>query len=86
MKTFLRISRKELTRVLIHIPVGLLACLFGIYVGWWLALIFAIGFGIYELNQDWHISDGAFTDLKGFLWGLGIGGIVMLVLTLLGII
>lgn len=86
MKTLLKISRKELTRVLIHMPLGILVCLLGIYVGWWLAVIFAMGFGVYELNQDLHISDGAFTDLKGFLWGIAIGGIAIVVLKLTGVI
>jgi hypothetical protein len=86
MKTLLRISKHELTRVLLHIPLGLLVCLFGYVVGWWLAAIFSVCFVVYELNQDWHISDGAFTDLKGLLWGLAIGGIAIVVLKLTGVI
>lgn len=83
MKTLLiKIPKEELRRVLLHLPLGLLTCLLG-YAYWWLALIFAAGFIIYELNQDWN---DAYKDIKGWLWGIGIGGSVMFGLKLGGII
>ena len=85
MKSLLLITRDELYRVLLHIPVGLLTCLL-CYVHWGLALIFTGGFLVYEVNEDRHLSDQAWKDLKGFCWGLGIGGCVMLGLKLGGII
>lgn len=82
MKSLLLISTKdELYRVLLHIPVGLLTCLL-CYVHWGLALAFTISFLYYELDQGGE----AFKDIKGFCWGLGIGGCVMLGLKLGGII
>jgi len=49
-------------------------------------MIFAAIFVVYEVDEDFHIRNGAYTDLKGLLWGIGIGGIVMLVLKLVGTI
>lgn len=65
--------------ILLHIPLGLLTCVL-CYAHWVLAVILAVGFYIYELNEDWHISDNAYKDIKGFLWGIGIGGIIMIIL------
>jgi len=84
-KTLFRVSKRELGGVLLHLPLGLLTCLLG-YIGWWLALIFASSFLVYELNEDWRISDLAYIDIKGFLWGLAIGGIIMFGLKLGGVI
>jgi len=74
MKCLLKISKDELGKVLLHIPLGLLVCLL-CYVHWALALAFMISFLYYELNQDMHLSDEAFKDIKGFCWGLGAGGL-----------
>jgi len=82
----LMITSEELKRVLLHIPLGLLTVLFGYYIGWWLAVIFAVGFLVYEVDEDWHISDEAYKDVKGFIWGLGIMGVVVFGLKLGGII
>jgi len=80
------IAREELERVLLHIPLGLLTVLFGCYIGWWLAIIFSVGFLVYEVDQDWKISDNAYVDIKGFLWGCGIGGCIVFGLKLGGVI
>ena len=85
MKTLLyKVGKRELGRVLLHLPLGLLTCLLG-YVAWWLALIFAGGFIIYELDEDFHIRNGAFADIKGFLWGCGASGFVWAILILCGL-
>lgn len=61
-------------RILIHIPVGI-TCgymtsfdLSGV-VG---AIIFALFFKTYELNEDHYIKDEAWKDIAGFLWGVAI--------------
>ena len=82
-KNLFIIAGNEVNRVLLHIPLGLLVCLL-CYVHWALALIFATGFYIYEMNEDWHISDCAYKDIKGFLWGAFLGGIALFILKLLG--
>ena len=84
MKSILLITKKELRRVLLHIPLGLLTVLFGC-VGWWLAVIFAAGFLVYEVDEDMHLSNGAFKDIKGFCWGLGVGGLIIFGLKLGGL-
>jgi len=73
---------EKLRRILLHVPVGILAVIFGYWVGWWLAIIFAAGFWLYEVNQDSHVSDQAYRDLKGFLWGCGAMGMILLLLKL----
>ena len=85
MKNLLIISKEELSRVLLHIPLGLLTCLLG-YTAWWLGIIFTCGFILYELNQDMHLSDQAFIDIKGWLWGIGTGGLVMFGLKIGGVL
>jgi len=86
MKSLFKVSRQELARVLMHMPLGILAVVFGYWVGWWLAVIFTAGFLIYEVDEDWHIRNGAYSDIKGFLWGVGIGGVVMVILKLVGVL
>jgi len=84
MRYLFTISRVELKRVLMHIPVGLVTLVIGFFA-WWVGAIFALGFVFYELNEDWHLSDGAWQDIKGFLWGLGIGGVAIFLLELMGV-
>ena len=55
-----------------HLPLGVLTMVMGILIAGWAAGIFAVGFIIYETNEDWHLKDGAWIDIKGFLWGCGI--------------
>lgn len=85
-KSLLKITKGDLRRVLLHIPVGLATVFLGYFVGWWLAVIFDTSFIVYELNQDWHISDMAFVDIKGHCWGLFLGGVILSVLKILGIV
>jgi len=35
-----------------------------------LGLVIAIVFLVYELNEDWHIRDEAFKDIRAYLVGL----------------
>lgn len=84
-KHILGISKGEKGRILAHFPLGILTCLLG-YTYWWLALVFSCGFVIYEVDEDWHIRDGAFTDIKGWLWGVVFGGFIMFLLKLGGVI
>ena len=79
------VSKDDLGRVLLHVPLGILTCALW-YVHWALAVVFAAGFIIYEKEQDKYTIDQAWKDIKGFLWGLGLTGSVLFVLKLLGII
>ena len=57
-------------RAAIHVPLGVLAilaikpCPCG-------AVIFSLGFFLYEVVQDWRKQDKAYKDLIGFLIGAG---------------
>jgi len=75
----------DFERILIHIPVGIIACLLG-YLVPGLGLAFVVGFIIYELNEDKHLIDNAWKDIRGLLWGMGIGGIVLLILNIKGLV
>jgi len=84
-KSLWTVSNEDVGRVLLHLPLGILTCALW-YVDWPLAIIFAAGFIIYEKEQDKYVVDQAWKDIKGFLWGLGITGVVLFVLKLLGIL
>ena len=81
----LSVLKDDVGRVLLHLPLGILTCVLW-YVDWPLAVIWAAGFIIYEKEQDKYAMDQAWKDIKGFLWGLGVTGIVLFVLKLLGIL
>jgi len=76
VKYLFSIDQKDICRVLLHIPVGMFTCFAG-YVAWWLAVVFATGFLLYEMNEDWHIKDEAWKDIKGYLWGIVIGSLIL---------
>lgn len=82
VKSILLISKGEFKRVLLHIPLGLLSCLL-VYVHWVLSIGFVILFLGYELNEDLCIKDEAWKDIKGMLWGIGIGGVILFILKLI---
>ena len=77
--------RPEIKAGLKHIPLGFLVCIL-CYAHWALAAIFAASFLVYELNEDLHLSDKAYRDIRGFLIGVGIGGITMIILISRGIV
>lgn len=59
-----------------HIPVGFV-CVFMAYVSWVLALVFGLAFVSYEILEEWRLKDKGWHDLKGFLWGMGIGALIL---------
>jgi len=65
---------KRNKRLLLHIPVGAVNLVL-LQVHPVLAVIFFLGFMIYELNEDWRIKDFAFVDIAGYLWGLALSGL-----------
>jgi len=60
-------------RALIHFPVGIICGILSIIPV--AAVLFFVGFMIYELNEDYHLKDMAWIDIFGFLIGLPIGAI-----------
>lgn len=73
----------RIIRLLLHIPAGLITCL-AIYIHWSLVLVFFGAFTIYEINEDRHVEDRAFHDILGYLFGLGIGIVVLFILKCVG--
>ena len=67
----------DLDNVLLHIPVGFVTVAIALYSGW-LGLAFAYGFITYETTQRQVIKDKCFTDIQGWLWGIGILSIILL--------
>jgi len=65
----------------IHIMAGLVTALITMVNSVLAALMF-VGFIIYELDEDWHLSDEAFQDIKEYLIGLYIGAIIVFVMSI----
>lgn len=68
----------DLDNVLIHIPLGILNVGLALLSGW-VALIFGYGFVRYELNEQRALQDKAYQDIKGWLWGMGIMSVALLI-------
>ena len=62
---------KTIYRCLLHLPVGLFA-------GWLTnqfavaGIIFAVGFLVYQVAEDWRINDRSYHDIFGFLIGFAV--------------
>lgn len=65
----------KLNRTYLHAPIGLVTVAL-IYANTGLGVLFGAGFVAYEITQggDPHL------DIKGWLWGVGIAGVVWLIL------
>ena len=72
-------TKNELIRAAMHFPVGVaVACL----ISWSLAhgIMLGIAFLIYEIMNDWRKKDWSYKDVYGYIWGLAIGAIILLIL------
>jgi hypothetical protein len=72
----------SVNNVLMHIPVGNVNVGIALYNPY-LGLLFGVGFIIYELNEQLTYGDKAFQDIKGWLWGIGILSIILLIRVLI---
>jgi len=73
---------ESLNNVLMHIPVGIVIVFLAMLSGW-VALVFGIGFFIYELNEQHDLGDKAYQDIKGCLFGIGMTGIPWALVTII---
>lgn len=62
----------KLVRAAIHLPVGAVTALMSPVA----AVLLFCGFIIYELNEDYHLKDGAYQDIAGYLVGLAVMDII----------
>ena len=70
------VKDNTLTQGLIaHLPHGVFTTFAAIYIHWSIALIFGIGFIVFELDQDWYFKDGAHNDLAGWLLWMAVSAI-----------
>ena len=67
----------DLNNVLLHIPVGFINVAIGLFSGW-IGLLFGLGFIVYQLSERKILQDKAYPDIQGWLWGIGILGIILL--------
>ena len=68
----------SLNSVLLHIPVGLANVGICLFSGC-LAVLFGVGFIFYELRESKVIQDKGYPELQGWLWGIGILAIILLI-------
>ena len=61
---------------LIHVVAGLIAA----FAPPHLAVLISMLFVIYELDEDWHLHDKAYQDIREFLIGLVMGTVFRLLL------
>ena len=61
----------------LHIPVGMINVIV-YYAFAYLALAFSLGFFFYELRQSHLTNDKGYDDIQGWLWGLAIMAVIIL--------
>ena len=72
----------DLDNVVLHIPVGVINTLLCLFSGW-IALVFGLGFIVYEVVQlvkGKITGDKAYPDIQGWLWGIALTGIPILII------
>jgi len=72
----------DLDNVVLHIPVGVINTLLCLVSGW-IALVFGLGFITYEVVQlvkGKIPEDKAYPDIQGWLWGIALTGIIILII------
>ena len=68
-----------------HFVGGFIAALVGYYLNPGLAAIATALFIIYELDEDWHISDEAFRDIREYIIGFFAACIALLMARVTGV-
>ena len=71
-------SKHDWIRFWLHFPVGL----FVAGLTWFiplLGMLLGVSFLVYEIVQDWRKSDSSFKDIYGYTFGLGTGGVIILI-------
>jgi len=74
--------KRNILTFLSHFFSGVITTL-AIFVNPVLAIILFLTFIIYELNEDWRLSDKAFIDIRQFGYGAFLTSVILIVLHLL---
>ena len=82
MRYLFSLSKDEWKRVLMHIPVGIVTIALGYFISQWVGVLFGFGFLVYEAIELLELGNGSWKDIKGWLWGLGLTGLVIKALEL----
>ena len=78
-------TRNDIIRALLHLPVGVVTVI-SVSTHWVIPLCFSLGFIVYELNEDMHLTDKAYKDIMGWLVGIGLSVSCLFILKQCGII
>ncbi len=73
------IEHSALQGYVAHTPHGLFTVFAAVHIDWTIALLFGVGFIVFELNQEkhfWVVGDKACRDIAGWLLGMVVGGIL----------
>jgi len=70
------IEQSTLQGLVAHTPHGIVTVFLAIEVHWVIALLFGIGFIVYEVMHEWRLRDNSWNDLAGWLLGMAICGII----------
>lgn len=67
---------------LAHIAFGILTVLAAVYVHPVVSAIMFLTFIMYEVDEEWHLEDESYEDIREYGIGLGIGTLIMVVVTI----
>ena len=67
-----------------HLPHGAFTVIAAVYIHWSIAVLFGVGFIIFELVQQYNFKDKACIDIAGWLLGMALTGTVYYLWGLLG--
>jgi len=67
---------------LAHIVFGILTVLAAVYVHPVVSAIMFLTFIIYELDEEWHLEDESYEDIREYGIGLGIGTLIIAVISI----
>jgi len=69
---------------LAHVVFGFLTVLASVYVHPVISVIMFVTFIVYQLDEEWHLEDESYEDIREYGIGLGIGVVVAIAIKILG--
>lgn len=76
----MKLTKRNILTFLAHFLGGFLTSIFifSPKIPLFLPIAIFILFVIYELDEDWHIKDKAYIDIRQFIYGLFVGGLIVM--------